>query len=59
VLGLIGHALSGGRRDFSSVSTVRAQRYDVLAEADVAQEAQRALAEIDPARARSDNRTSG
>ena len=50
VLGLIGHVLSGGRRDFSSVSTVRAQRYDVLAEADVAQEAKRALAEIEPAR---------
>ncbi|MDQ4032708.1 MAG: glycine zipper family protein [Actinomycetota bacterium] len=59
VLGLIGHALSGGRRDFSSVSTVRAQRYDVLAEADVAQEAKRALAEIDPATARSGNRTAG
>lgn len=47
VLGLIGHALSRGRRDFSSVSTVRALRYDVLAEADVADEAQRVLAGID------------
>lgn len=52
VLGLIGHALARGRRDFSSVSTVRARRYDVLAEAEVAQEAKRALADIDPATAR-------
>lgn len=59
VLGPIGHALSGGRRDFSSVSTVRAQRYDVLAEADVAQEAQQALAGIDPPTARSGGRRSG
>ena len=57
VLGLIEHALSGGRRDFSSVSTVRAQRYDVLADADVAQEARRALTEIDPAT--TGNRTAG
>lgn len=46
-LGVIGHALSGGRRDFSSVSTVRAQRYDVLAEADVADVVQRFLAVMD------------
>lgn len=52
VLGVIGHALSGGRRDFSSVSTVRAQRYDVLAEADVADEAQRVLAVMDVPAAR-------
>jgi hypothetical protein len=48
VIGLIAHALSGGRRDFSSVSTVRAERYDVLAEADVAAEMERAIAELDP-----------
>lgn len=59
VVGLIAHALSGGRRDFSSVSTVRAQRYDVLAEADVAQEAQGALAGINPPAARSGDRRSG
>lgn len=59
MVGLIGHALSGGRRDFSSVSTVRAQRYDVLAEADVAEEAQRALVEINSVTARSGDRTSG
>lgn len=48
VIGLIAHALSGGRRDFSSVSTVRAERYDVLAEADVAAEMERAIAELGP-----------
>ena len=48
VIGLIAHALSGGRRDFSSVSTVRAERYDVLAEADVAVEMERAIAEAGP-----------
>lgn len=47
-LGLIGHAMSRGRRDFSSVSTVRAQRYDVLADVDVADEARRVLARTDP-----------
>lgn len=58
VLGLIGHALSRGRRDFSSVSTVRAQRYDVLAEADVADEAQRILAGTDLPAAQSGDTTS-
>lgn len=48
VLGLIGHALSGGRRDFSSVSAVRAERYDLLATDDVAEEIKGALAEIGP-----------
>ncbi|WP_219414644.1 general stress protein [Pseudonocardia nigra] len=46
VLGLIAHALSGGRRDFSSVATVRAERYDVLAAAEIADEAERAIAEL-------------
>lgn len=52
VLGLIGHAMTGGRRDFSSVSTVRAERYDVLAVAEIADEAQRAITELKPAPAR-------
>jgi hypothetical protein len=59
VLGLIGHALSRGRRDFSSVSTVRAQRYDVLAEADVAEQAQQALTEVNQPAARSGDWRSG
>jgi hypothetical protein len=36
LLGLLGHALTGGRRDFSSVSGLRALTYDILADADVA-----------------------
>lgn len=47
-LGVLGHALTRGRRDFSSVSTVRAQRYNVIADADVAVEAERMLADLAP-----------
>lgn len=48
VIGLIAHALSGGRRDFSSISTVRAERYELRAEIGVAEQMQQALAEIGP-----------
>jgi hypothetical protein len=47
--GLILHLSSGGRRDFSSVSTVRAERYDVLAVTDIAEEAEFAIREVKPA----------
>lgn len=50
IVGLIGHALSGGRRDFSSISTMRAERYDVLAEPAVADEARRMLESLEPTR---------
>lgn len=50
-VGLVGHAMTGGRRDFSSIGTVRAERYEVLAEAEAADEAQSALAEIGPMQA--------
>jgi hypothetical protein len=46
IVGLIVYALSGGRRDFSSISTVRAERYDVLAEPAVADEARRMLESV-------------
>jgi hypothetical protein len=46
VVGLIGHALAGGRRDFSSISTVRAERYDVLADVEVADDARRMIEEL-------------
>jgi hypothetical protein len=39
LLGLLGHALTGGRRDFSSVAGMRAESYDVLVDADVASQA--------------------
>ncbi|GIH90456.1 general stress protein [Planobispora siamensis] len=38
LLGLAGHALTGGRRDFSPVAGVRADSYDVLADAGVAEQ---------------------
>jgi hypothetical protein len=43
--GLISHALSGGRRDFSSVEEMRADSYDVMAEEEVAENAARRLSE--------------
>jgi hypothetical protein len=33
ILGLVGHSLTGGRRDFSSVSTIQAETYDVMVDA--------------------------
>lgn len=39
LLGLLGHAMTGGRRDFSSVAGMRADSYDVLVEAEVADRA--------------------
>lgn len=48
LVGVVGHAMTGGRRDFSSIDTVRAERYDVLADEEVAEEAQRTLAEVGP-----------
>ena len=46
LLGLIGHALSGGRRDFAAVGAMRAQQYDVMVDEPFAEEAARRL---DPA----------
>ena len=39
LLGLLFHALQGGRRDFASVHAVEPSRYEVLADAEVADEA--------------------
>jgi hypothetical protein len=44
IVGLLGHWTTRGRRDFSSVRSVRARRYDVLADADVADEARERIA---------------
>lgn len=46
VIGLIGHALTFGRRDFSSVGGFQAGHFDVLADADVADEAERQLSKM-------------
>jgi hypothetical protein len=43
--GMAGHAMTGGQRDFSSVSGVQAARYDVVADDAVADDAVRLLAE--------------
>ena len=44
LVGLMVHALTGGRRDFSSARSLRAGRYDVLADAEVAEDARTRLA---------------
>jgi hypothetical protein len=44
--------VTGGRRDFSSVAAMRADRYDVLVDAEVADEATHLLAEADESQLR-------
>lgn len=46
VLGFAAHAATGGRRDFSSRQGLAATRYEVLVEPDVAQEAERLVAQL-------------
>jgi hypothetical protein len=46
LMGLVGHALLRGRRDFDSVPTVRAERYEILVDEEVADEAERLLARL-------------
>lgn len=43
ILGLLGHGMTQGRRDFASVDQIAADRYDVTADLDVADEARRLL----------------
>lgn len=50
VWALIGYALTGGRRDFSSVQQVVATRYEVLVEHRFAEQARTVLAELPGAR---------
>jgi hypothetical protein len=47
--GLLAHAMTGGRRDFASIGTMQAARYDILVDEDVADEASRLLARRTPA----------
>jgi hypothetical protein len=44
LLGLLLHSLTGGRRDFASVSGMQASRYDLQVDEEVADEAARLLA---------------
>ena len=46
--GAAGYAATGGRRDFTSVSTITATRYEVMCEHKVAQEARDLLARLTP-----------
>ena len=46
IVGLLGYAFSGGDRDFTSVSGMRASRYDVTADPAVAAEAREMLARM-------------
>jgi uncharacterized membrane protein len=43
-LGVLGHALTGGRRDFTSTSSMRAETYDVLVAPEHAERARAILA---------------
>jgi hypothetical protein len=49
-VGLVRHAMTGGRRDFSSTSTLRAERYDLVADSDFAVQARRLLTDAHAAR---------
>ncbi len=40
LFGVLGYAVTGGRRDFSSVGGMQAERYNVMVDADVADEAE-------------------
>lgn len=46
IVGLVGHALSGGQRDFSSVGGIQAGRYNVMADEEVADEASQLIARL-------------
>lgn len=46
VFGFIAHSLSGGHRDFTSRSQIVASRYDVVADAEVAEDAKNRLIKL-------------
>lgn len=46
VLGLMGYAISGGKRDFVSVGGVQAERYNLVVDANLVDEAERLLDEM-------------
>jgi len=50
LFGLLFYAFSGGQRDFTSVGSIRAQRYDIVVDNEVANEAERLLATMGTAR---------
>jgi hypothetical protein len=46
LFGLLSHAMLGGRRDFASVGAMRANRYELLVDDEVAAEAERLISGI-------------
>jgi hypothetical protein len=52
LMGLLAHALTHGRRDFTSVGRLAADRFDLVVDAAVADEARRLLDEVAPPAAR-------
>jgi heat induced stress protein YflT len=46
IAGLLGYAIGGGQRDFISVSMMQAAHYNILVDADMADDAQRLLARM-------------
>lgn len=48
IFGAIAHAMTGGRRDFSSASTLQASEYAVTADADFAEQAREMLSRLNP-----------
>ena len=46
ISGWIGYAMTGGQRDFTSVSSMQAGRYDVVVDEEVAEEATRVLSNM-------------
>lgn len=49
IFGAVGHAATGGKRDFSSVAQTQADRYDVQVDVEVADRASSLLQEMDAA----------
>lgn len=49
IFGAVGHAATGGKRDFSSVAQTQAERYDVQVDVEVADRASALLDEMQPA----------
>ena len=47
IFGALGHAMTGGRRDFASVSGMQAERYEVQVEHEASAEAKQLLGELD------------
>ena len=52
LFGLVMHAATGGSRDFASVPSMQAERYDLVVDEEVADEAERLLGSTEPAEAR-------